>query len=240
MPRFFIEDKPLDGVVTITGEDAHHIGFSLRMKAGERITATYNGMDYECIISSISPDTVIASIESGAVCETEPNVKLTLFQALPKADKFEHIIQKSVELGVCEIIPFISKRCVVKLSAEEFEKKRQRYNKIALAAAKQSGRGIIPVVKPLITLNEIADKLSDYDTSILFYEKSSFPISEVGLKSFTSVSAIIGSEGGFDHSEAEQLEKAGAYSVSLGNRILRCETAPTVAITLIFFLTNNL
>ena len=135
MPRFFLENINTDNPV-LTGEDARHIGRSLRMKPGEKITVCSCGTDYFCEISSITEDTVFLNIKEQKLCSAEPSVDLTLFQAIPKQDKLEHIIQKSVELGVSKIVPVLTRRCVSRPDKKDFEKKLVRLNKIALEAAK--------------------------------------------------------------------------------------------------------
>ena len=239
MPRFFLENINTDNPV-LTGEDARHIGRSLRMKPGEKITVCSCGTDYFCEISSITEDTVFLNIKEQKLCSAEPSVDLTLFQAIPKQDKLEHIIQKSVELGVSKIVPVLTRRCVSRPDKKDFEKKLARLNKIALEAAKQSGRGIIPTVEPMISFEEAIIQMKEYDCPAMLYEEGGIRFSELNTQEKKSFALFVGSEGGFDESEAEAAREAGIASIWLGERILRCETAPLTAISILMFITKNL
>ena len=237
MPRFFLENINTDNPV-LTGEDARHIGRSLRMKPGEKITVCSCGTDYFCEISSITEDTVFLNIKEQKLCSAEPSVDLTLFQAIP--NKLEHIIQKSVELGVSKIVPVLTRRCVSRPDKKDFEKKLVRLNKIALEAAKQSGRGIIPTVEPMISFEEAIIQMKEYDCPAMLYEEGGIRFSELNTQEKKSFALFVGSEGGFDESEAEAAREAGIASIWLGERILRCETAPLTAISILMFITKNL
>jgi 16S rRNA (uracil1498-N3)-methyltransferase len=144
MPRFFVRKEQIEnGFVTILGDDAHHISRSLRMATGEKIVVSDGeGMDYDCLLEQFNPATVVARIISSKVADAEMPVRVHLFSALPKGEKLDLIIQKSVECGVFDITPFESERCVVKVKADAEERKTERRNKIALEAAKQCGRSI--------------------------------------------------------------------------------------------------
>lgn len=239
MPRFFLENIDTDNPV-ITGSDAVHIGRSLRMKPGEALTVCSCGTDYFCVIDSISNDAVNLKITDKKLCSAEPTVDVTLFQAIPKQDKLEYIIQKSIELGVKKIVPVLTKRCVSRPDKKDFDKKKERLNKIALAAAKQSGRGIIPEVCGIISFDEAVKQMSGYDCSVMLYEEGGVRFSEVKTENKKSFALLIGSEGGFDETEAEAAKNAGIERVWLGERILRCETAPLAAMSILMFITKNL
>lgn len=239
MPRFFVDEKPSDTFV-IRGEDAVHIGRSLRMRAGEEITLCCEGVDYFGIIEKISEDFVMCKIRYSAPSESEPDVFVTLFQALPKGDKMELIIQKAVELGVSRIIPVLTDRCISRPDGKTFNKKLLRYQKISESAAKQSGRGIIPEIGEIITVKQAAEQLSECDVSLVCYEKGGISLNEAGLEKGKSVGIFIGSEGGFEEKEVELCVSQGAKAVGLGKRILRCETAPLAAISIVMNLTGNM
>lgn len=240
MPRFFSQVNDENNIV-LTGDDARHIGRSLRMKPGEALTVCCCGMDYNCEIEAITEDSVYLRLIEKRLCAAEPNIEVTLFQAIPKLDKLEHIIQKSVELGVTSIVPVLTRRCVSRPAEKDFTKKLIRLNKIAEEAAKQSGRGIIPQVMPMISLKEACGRMSRLDRSIILYEEQGgVPFSKVDLNGVKSVGLLIGSEGGFDAEEAELASQSGAVRVWLGKRILRCETAPITAMSILMFLTNNM
>lgn len=239
MPRFFLEELD-ENDVRITGADAHHIGFSLRMRPGESLTICAYGRDYHCRIRAITPDEVLLDVEDSVLCAAEPSVFFTLYQAIPKSDKLEQIVQKAVELGVSRIVPVLTRRCISRPKPAEFAKKQTRLQKIADAAAKQSGRGILPEVRDMITFSQLCCTLPEADTSILLYENGGCRFSDLSLGEKHSVALIVGSEGGFDPEEAEKLRQAGAVSVWMGERILRCETAPLAAISVLMHLTGNL
>lgn len=240
MPRFFAEVSD-ENNITLTGSDAKHIGRSLRMKPDEAVTVCHCGVDYDCIISKITEDTVYLTLKDKHLCAAEPNIELTLFQAVPKLDKLEYIIQKSVELGVSRIVPVLTRRCISRPDEKDFTKKLARLNKISEEAAKQSGRGIIPEVTPVVSYKKALEMMSELDRNIILYEeKGGCKFSEVSFENVRSVGLLIGSEGGFDKEEADAAVNTGAERVWLGNRILRCETAPITAISILMFLTNNM
>ena len=240
MPRFFVDYSGGD-TITITNPDAHHILHSLRMAVGEELTLTCRGTDYFCAIEAATSDEVVCRILSSVESRSEPTISLTLYQALPKGDKFETIIQKSVELGATRIVPLISRRCVSRPDDKSFSKKLERYRKIALEAAKQSGRGIVPEIAPLMSWSEAVSDAVKADTAVICYENEGGKrFSEMTISDGQSVSLIIGSEGGFDEEEVRFAEKSGITPIWLGNRILRCETAPLAAISIIMNISGNM
>ena len=207
------------------------------MAAGERIEVCDMQKNlYLCELNGFFESHVTARVISEGKADTEPPYNLRLYQALAKGDKMETIIQKSIECGTCEIVPFASERCVVKIDKKDESKKIDRWQKIAESAAKQSGRGIIPVVKNVLSFKELLASLSG--TVLFCYEGEDTLSIKQALKNTQikgDVSVIIGSEGGFSQKEAELLKEAGAISVGLGKRILRCETAPTFALACISY-----
>lgn len=240
MPRFFTNEID-ENNITLTGSDARHIGRSLRMKPGEPVTVCCCGIDYNCVIDRITGEDVFLRLLEKVPCAAEPDIELTLFQAVPKLDKLEFIIQKSVELGAARIVPVLTRRCISRPDPRDFAKKLPRLNKIAEEAAKQSGRGIIPEVTDMVSLRQMLSMIKSIDKNILLYEEQGgCSFGEAGLSGIRSASLIIGSEGGFDKEEAEAITAAGAEQVWLGKRILRCETAPITAISILMFLTNNM
>lgn len=239
MPRFFLETLD-ESDIRITGPDARHIGLSLRMRVGDSLTVCACGRDYQCRIRSITPEEVRLDMISSELCAAEPAVAVTLYQAVPKSDKFLQIIQKSVELGAVRIVPMLTRRCVSRPKKSEFLQKLPRLQRVAAEAAKQTGRGIIPEVCPLLTLEEVCDQLRDYDQSLLLYEAGGTRFSELNLAGSRKIALLVGSEGGFDPAEAEAIQAAGAKAMWLGTRILRCETAPLTALSLTMFLAGEL
>lgn len=243
MPKFFINKNQINGdIIEIMGDDAHHISRSLRMAAGERITVSDNdAYEYECVLETFGQGFVHARIVDKHPMATEPEIKMHLYQALPKGEKLDFIIQKSVECGVFDVIPFESERCVVKIKGESEDRKTDRRNKIALEAAKQCGRGIIPKVKPTLSFKGMIDDALRSDVVLFCYEgHGTIPMGQALAslrknKDINDISIIIGSEGGFSHAEAEQLEREGATMIGLGKRILRAETAAIFALTCLVY-----
>ena len=225
MRRFFTDDIA-EQSATITGDDAHHISRVLRMKAGDALSLCDGaGHEYDATISSISPDAITCALGERRESAAESPVHVTLFQCLPKTGKMELIVQKCTELGVFAVVPVVSARCVV-VPNKDYDKKRERYNRVALEAAKQSRRGIIPTVLPLIELKKIDVKA--FDLFLVAYEdENNISLKQAlrAVKSPQSIALLIGPEGGLEEGEVAQLVKAGAKSVSLGPRILRTETA---------------
>ncbi len=240
LPRFFTNYID-ENNITITGDDARHIGCSLRMKIGDSVTVCCNNIDYNCNIASISDEEVRLALNEAVPCASEPDINVTLYQAVPKLDKLEFIIQKSVELGVSRIVPFISRRCVSRPDEKDFSKKLIRLNKISEQASKQSGRGIIPQVMPIINYKKALEDMALQDKIIFLYENGGKNFSEINLEGLKNIGIVIGSEGGFDSDEVESaLENTSAETVWLGKRILRCETAPITALSILMFLTKNI
>lgn len=240
MPRFFTNEID-ETNITITGSDANHISRSLRMKKGEEITVCCNGTDYNCVIENITSDTVYLTLISKNICAAEPDINVTLFQAVPKMDKLEYIIQKSVELGVSRIVPILTRRCISRPDEKDFSKKLPRLQKIAEQAAMQSGRGIIPQVTPMVSYKKSLAMMKELDRTVILYEeKGGCSFKEVNFDNVNNMGLVIGSEGGFDSEEVNSACEAGAVQVWLGKRILRCETAPITAMSILMFLTNNM
>ena len=250
MPRFFIRQNQIeDNKIHILGDDAHHISYSLRMAVGESVTVCdMQGVEYDCKIESFSDGDVTLSIEDSRASLNEPKITLRLFQALPKGDKLDSVIQKSVECGVCEIIPFESERCIVKIKSDAEDKKTQRRQRIAEEAAKQSGRSVIPTVSRSVSFGEMIKMASGSDAVLFCYEGDGTAplgkiLSELDLSSRTKdfeLCVVIGSEGGFSLSEVERAREAGFILTGLGKRILRTETAPIFALSSIVCFTELL
>lgn len=241
MPRFFKENFENEPV--ITGSDASHIARSLRMREGEKLTVCDSkGTDFDCVITSVSPERIELSVVNKQKSESEPDISVTLCTSLLKGDKFEAVIRHSVELGVNEILPILSTNCVSRPDAKALKAKGERWQKIANEAAGQCGRGILPAVLETVELTEFSNKLKDYDLVLFFYEVDGEPLGETLWEHDTAkkIAIITGPEGGFTAKEAEMLALAGAKTISLGKRILRAETAPLAALTGVMLLTDNL
>lgn len=245
MPRFFTQDITEAGGC-ITGEDAKHIAKVLRMKVGDELTVCdTKGRDYDCMIEEIGAGEVRLKVLSVAPSQSEPDVRVHLYQAMPKADKMETIIQKAVELGAASITPVMTRRCVSRPDAKSMDKKLVRYNRIALEAAKQCGRGVVPPVLPLLELPQALEQMQRTGCPILFYENATAPAKQVIAKARESgkeleIAVLIGAEGGFDVDEVALAMEHGCHILSLGKRILRCETAPLAALTILMYETGNM
>ena len=240
MPKFFIPVEDVQGDLLVIREDAHHILHVLRKESGDYLTVCDgHGQDYQCEIVSAAADGVECRILQRKPAETEPLVKLTLFQGLPKAEKMEWLLQKGVEIGICEFVPVAAERSIVKLEDKKAASKLTRWNKIAESAAKQSGRGVLPVVQPVMTVQEAIKTFDKYDLVLVLYEEDRKRSLKTILRDQKvmpqNVALWIGPEGGFEPSEVEQLVSAGAVTAGLGPRILRTETAGMTAAALILY-----
>lgn len=240
-PRFFGESI-LNETAFLSGEEARHCAQVLRMKAGElAVICDGAGGDYLCRITSAQPNAVTLDVIDRRENEAEASINLRLFQCCPKSDKMEFIVQKAAELGAAEVIPVLSKRCVSRPDEKGAAKKLDRYRKIAYEASKQCGRGKIMKISPMISFSEAVGEFNPENSGILFYECGGKSLKEIvgGRKSGT-FDVFIGSEGGFEEDEVRLAEKAGIISATLGKRILRCETAPIAAISVLMNLTGNM
>ncbi|MBR1383921.1 MAG: 16S rRNA (uracil(1498)-N(3))-methyltransferase [Ruminococcus sp.] len=241
MPRFFVEEQDIsDKTVFIRGSDAVHIGRSLRMRLGDEVVLCCWGKDYRCVLRTISDEFCTAEVISVGDGDGEPDLRLTLFQAVPKGDKLELIVQKAVELGAARIVPVLTARCVSRPDKKSFSKKRERLARIALEAAKQCGRSIVPEVGELADFSQAAQELCRNEKALICYEKGGFPMAQAVAPGVRNVGLFIGSEGGFEQTEVDACISLGAVPIGLGKRILRCETAPLAAISIIMNLTGNM
>ncbi len=238
-PRFFCENVSEEGGI-VTGDDAKHISVVLRMRKGDiAVLCDGHGTDYLARITSSDSGCCEFKIIEQSPNTAEPGIYLRLFQAVPKSDKLDFIVQKAVECGASEIIPFFSARCVSRPEPKQMLKKTQRLQRIALEAAKQSGRGIIPKVGGAVDFSSLKSLISPGNMGIMFYENSTQPLPPIPPET-RNIDIVVGSEGGFEEREAEELRNLGITHVSLGKRILRCETAPIAAISIIMHVTGNM
>ncbi len=232
MYQFFVEPGQIQGRrVIITGSDVNHIRNVLRMKPGEEIAVSNgtDGREYRCGIESFTEDEVICSLRFVKEDGVELPSRIFLFQGLPKADKMELIVQKAVELGAYEVIPVAARRCVVRLDEKKAASRISRWQGIAEAAAKQSRRGIIPQVHPVMNMREAVAYARTMEVKLIPYElaENMGHTKEVlgAVKPGTDIAVFIGPEGGFEQEEIELAMAAGIEPVTLGRRILRTETA---------------
>jgi len=247
MPKFFVTEEQIENSsITIKGQDVKHIKNVLRKKPGDQLTIciTEHSLDYLCEITNIADETISCNILKKLENNVESNIKVTIFQGLPKADKMELVIQKSVELGVYDITPIEMKRCVVKLNEKDKNKKIERWQKIAEVASKQSGRNIIPKINKIISIKEICNLYEQYDIVLVAYENEEKNTLKEELNKVKAqmsdqeqikIGVLIGPEGGIAPEEIELLNKSGAKIITLGKRILRTETVALNVLSIIMY-----
>lgn len=232
MPKFFVKNNQIENnTIQILGTDVNHIKNVLRLKENDEIEICDSDeqQSYLCKIIELEESFVKCDIVNKIEESRESNIEVTIFQGLPKADKMELIIQKSVELGVYDITPVEMARCVVKLNDKDKTKKIERWNKISEVAAKQSQRDIIPKINNIIKISELANIISQYDGIILAYEKEKDytikqELQKLKTQQAQKIGIVIGPEGGLEEKEVEMLKNNGASVITLGKRILRTET----------------
>lgn len=242
MYHFFVEASQIQGKqIVITGKDVNHIRNVLRMQSGEELSVSNgeDGKEYRCGIDRIEEERIICSLRFIKEEGVELPSRVYLFQGLPKADKMELIIQKAVELGVYEIIPFDCKRAVVKLEGKKAIQKQLRWQSISEAAAKQSKRAVVPAVCTPVSFKEALDRCKDMDIRLIPYElaEGMERTREVicALRAGQSIALFIGPEGGFDEQEIELACRQGIIPLTLGKRILRTETASLTMLSWIMY-----
>ena len=236
MYKFFVNEEQIENdKVNIVGEDINHIKNVLRLSVGEEICVCNKetSKSFLCKIVEFNSNMALCEILEEVPDTTEANTYIHIFQGLPKADKFECIIEKCTEIGVKEITPVVMKRSIVKLDEKDKVKKLDRWQKIAEVAAKQSKRDSILKVNNVINFQNIFENIKDYDILLVAYEEEKETtlkkvLKEVKEKENLKVAVIIGPEGGIDKSEINLCKENGFTAVTLGKRILRTETAPLV------------
>ena len=240
LQRFFKEIVN-EKIISLDGEERQHIVKSLRMKVGEKLVVCDGNLtDYFCEIAEINKEKVLLKVLKKEKNNAEPNVNFHIFQAIPKLSKLEFIIQKSVELGAKSLTPVVSMRSFSAINNKNAEKKLIRFQKIAQQAAAQSARGIVPKINNILNFEDAIIEMKKNDVKILFYEYADEKLNNISVRENKDVSLMIGSEGGFDEKEVEFAKKEGVAIKSLGNRILRCETAPICALSVLLYITKNL
>ncbi len=228
MKRFYVENQEENGFFVLEGEEHSHLSKVLRLRVGDSVECFFDGSQvYNCKIVEISKNYSKLEIINKYDCLQNPKTDLTLFQAMPKLDKLENVCQKLTELGVTQVVPFVSSFCVAKESPNKVE----RINKIIVSACKQCGRTNLLKLEQAIAFKNMLERLKDYDHVIFAceFEEESLPLltqlSKLNL-SGKKVAYIVGSEGGFSQEEAEQIKlNKNVATISLGKRILRTETA---------------
>ena len=238
MTRFFVKPEELQpDFMVLTGENAAHAKV-LRLKCGEDVlVCDGEGSECLCTVSDVSDGQISLVVKHRRESESEAKVRVSVYMAFSKGDKLEHVIQKATELGAYEIVAFPSARCVSRPDEKSLRKKLERWQKIAVSAAEQSGRGRIPQVVTLNSYPEALNRATQADQAILFYENEQAVTLRMALEAgeYHSVSLLTGPEGGLEPSEVEKAREAGLQICTLGKRILRCETAPLCALSAVMY-----
>lgn len=239
MSQFFINKNQItDEKIVLQGNDVNHIKNVLRKKVNDEITVSDGeNYNYNCKIEEILDSSILLAIIEKKSIEIKDDVKIDLFQALPKFEKMELIIQKCTELGINDIYPIETKRIIVKLDEKGKAKKQERWQKIAEAASKQCLRGRVPKVCNICSIKNVIENLEKYDIVLVAYEKekaNSLKMELQNNKKASNIAIVIGPEGGFDESDLEIFDKCSKVKyVTLGNNILRTETAGLVTLAMI-------
>lgn len=253
MPKFFVSNNQISNdEIYILGQDVMHIEKVLRSKINDKIeiSNTDNGKSYYCLIKDMNKKQIICKIEKEIQNKVESNINVTVFQGLPKSDKMEYIIQKSVEIGCFDITPVEMKRCVVKLDEKDKIKKIERWQKISEVAAKQCRRDIIPKINEIINIDKISEMIDKYDLLIVAYEeekenklRNELIKIKQNLENLNNrnikIGIVIGPEGGLEKNDVDKLKENGAKIVSLGKRILRTETVALNVLSIIMYELEN-
>lgn len=241
---FYVTEEMIRGDrLVLSPEDAHHVGRVLRMRPGEELrVCDHRGLVHRCTLTLVDRDAVEAVIEASAPCKTEPTVAVTVYAGLAKGERFDLLVQKCVECGVGHIVPFTSRNCVVRLDKGDAEKKQKRYARIALEASMQCNRGAPVTVGGVLTFEEAVRAAGEREHGFFLYEQEGSRSLSQALSLWSpgqSVAVVTGPEGGFTPAERDAAVAWGLESLSLGPRILRCETAPVAALCAIMYHTGN-
>lgn len=243
MPRFFVTPETLAGTTAVLeGEQAAHAKV-LRLSRGDQVTlCDGQGTDAQCTIDDYGAGRVCLTIDKREPSRSEPKLRCSVYMGFPKADKFEHVIQKATELGAFEIIVFPCSRSISRPDAKSLAKKLERWQKIAVSAAEQSGRGLVPKVLALGSYEEAVKRACQCDLAAFFYEneRTCSLRSAVEAHAFTTAAIMTGPEGGLTDQEVRLAQEAGMTVCSLGPRILRCETAPLCALSALMYAADEL
>jgi len=240
MPRVFVSTADISGdVISIEGSDARHLGLVLRLARGDTFVAVDEfGREHTATVASVHHGLITGRIASTRTPETEPKTCVSLAQAVPKAKRMDLIVQKCTELGVGAIIPMMTERVVPQPSEAKTQERRERWQRIAAEAAKQSHRTVIPEVHPMVPFESALQKLCALDVCLLFSEveqqRSLRDVLGRGIE-INTLGIVIGPEGGFAVEELDLAVQAGAVPVTLGPRILRTETAALTAVTICLY-----
>ncbi|MBQ9377326.1 MAG: 16S rRNA (uracil(1498)-N(3))-methyltransferase [Schwartzia sp.] len=236
MRRLFIPGRLTD-TVTLTGSDAHHLGYTLRARVGERVVVVDTAREVAAMeVVGFTADTVMLNLVEKLAAETEAPIRLTLAVCLLKSDKMDFVVQKAVELGAAKVQPLESENCVARYDKKKSETRRERWQRVADEAAKQCGRTALLTVSPILPFGEwLASRSAEDGAAFFCYEAEKEKtlgawLAEMQDDAFT---AVVGPEGGFTFEEAEAARQAGLSTVTMGPRILRAETAALAALAVV-------
>lgn len=243
MYKFFVKGNKIEQErIIIDNNDVNHIKNVLRLGLGEKIAISNldNGDSFICEIIKFENNTITCKIIEKTEDISETNLHLNILQGLPKSDKMELIIQKCTEIGAKEFTPVALNRCIVKLTEKDELKKIERWQKISEVAAKQSKRNIVPKVNRIIKLDKVIELIKEYDIIIVAYEEEKEnnikqELKKLNKKEKLKIGILVGPEGGIEKEEIEIMKNSGAKIITLGNRILRTETAPIVMTSIIMY-----
>jgi 16S rRNA (uracil1498-N3)-methyltransferase len=239
VPRFYApQPQIVNGKLKIKGDEVKHIRKVLRLKAGDEIIVFDGlGKEYEGTIVEEEPASITIKIENIFSSIEDSHLEVTLAQSLLKGEKMDYLIQKATELGIKEIIPFLSSRSVPLLEKSRRLKRHHRWEKIAVEASKQCGRGVVPKIETLQDYSEVLQIASPDSLRLILWEREGIKLKDVLARSKekTKIFFIIGPEGGFSREEVDESKRAGFIVVTLGRRILRAETASLCFLSILQF-----
>jgi 16S rRNA (uracil1498-N3)-methyltransferase len=229
MARFYVPQPRIEkGMLKVEGEEVKHIRKVLRLRAGDEI-ALFDGLgkEFEGMIVEEGLSSVIIKIQKVYSSKRDSPLEVTLAQSLLKGEKMDYLIQKATELGIQEIIPFLSSRSVPLLEKSGKLKRHHRWERIAVEASKQCGRSVVPKIESLQDYSEILRRTSPNTLLLILWEREGTRLKEILERSEErkKIFFVIGPEGGFSQKEVEEAKRAGFIPVTLGRRILRAETA---------------
>lgn len=234
MRRFF--GRKENGQVILEGEEFNHLKNVLRLGVGAEILVSLGDEnEYACEVEAFEKKSAICKIIGKKICPANPKKNIVLFQAITKRDKFEFIVQKATEIGVSKIVPFVSQHVIAKVT----ENKMDRLNSIAINACKQCERTIPPQICEPLSFEDVLKTFKDFDVVLFANERAEKSDKTKDLSKAKNIAIIVGSEGGFDAKEKDKFTAAGATTISLGKRILRCETASVAMMSLVSILSEN-
>ena len=238
VPNFFIKKVQIkDHHIEIRGELLRHLRASLRVQRGERIFCVDEDAGcYTVVVTHVGKDLLTGDVTEEVKRGEGPAVYIHIVQAIPKGPRLDFIIEKATELGASAITPVMTERSVVRIEKERVGEKLKRWSRIALESAQQSGRWDVPEIAPPVTLSEFLTSFKKADLNLLLWEgEKRVTIKDVlkGAQEAKSVTVLIGPEGGFSEDEVEKAVEKGFVSVSLGELILRTETAPIAALSIL-------